>query len=178
MGWTWNFLRRIVPSLALSIVWGEFNNSSNYFSALVGGKCSSLRSGHQSQWTQCARKQSRVADTFLFNCVPCTASCVDVHSAVRHMMLDLVSVVDCDWLVPFWLQLHLVHWNSSKYTNCAEAAGYPDGLAVLGILLKVCYMHVFVAVMFFTCYHSEECHQFWSVTKSTAVLYKVQRCVN
>jgi carbonic anhydrase len=34
-------------------------------------------------------------------------------------------------------ELHLVHWNSSKYANCGEAAGYPDGLAVLGILLKV-----------------------------------------
>jgi len=34
-------------------------------------------------------------------------------------------------------ELHLVHWNSSKYADCGEAAGYPDGLAVLGILLKV-----------------------------------------
>jgi carbonic anhydrase len=31
----------------------------------------------------------------------------------------------------------LVHWNSSNYANCGEAAGHPDGLAVLGILLKV-----------------------------------------
>ncbi|PNF19325.1 hypothetical protein B7P43_G07303 [Cryptotermes secundus] len=34
-------------------------------------------------------------------------------------------------------ELHLVHWNSSKYRSCGEAAGYPDGLAVLGVLLKV-----------------------------------------
>ncbi|KAJ9592260.1 hypothetical protein L9F63_001156, partial [Diploptera punctata] len=34
-------------------------------------------------------------------------------------------------------ELHLVHWNSTKYDSCGEAAGYPDGLAVLGILLKV-----------------------------------------
>lgn len=34
-------------------------------------------------------------------------------------------------------ELHLVHWNSTKYADCGEAAGYPDGLAVLGVLLKV-----------------------------------------
>lgn len=34
-------------------------------------------------------------------------------------------------------ELHLVHWNSSKYADCGEAAGYPDGLAVLGVFLKV-----------------------------------------
>jgi len=44
-----------------------------------------------------------------------------------------------------------VHWNSSKYADCGEAASHPDGLAVLGILLKVCYMGVFMAVMFLTC---------------------------
>jgi carbonic anhydrase len=34
-------------------------------------------------------------------------------------------------------ELHLLHWNSSKYANCGEAAGHPDGHAMLGILLKV-----------------------------------------
>ncbi|ENN72245.1 hypothetical protein YQE_11108, partial [Dendroctonus ponderosae] len=34
-------------------------------------------------------------------------------------------------------ELHLVHWNSSKYSSFAEAAKYPDGLAVLGVFLKV-----------------------------------------
>ncbi|KAJ4448744.1 hypothetical protein ANN_00135 [Periplaneta americana] len=34
-------------------------------------------------------------------------------------------------------ELHLVHWNSSKYESFGEAAGHPDGLAVLGVLLKV-----------------------------------------
>nr|BAU68125.1 carbonic anhydrase [Nasutitermes takasagoensis] len=34
-------------------------------------------------------------------------------------------------------ELHLVHWNSSKYADCGEAADYPDGLTVLGVLLKV-----------------------------------------
>lgn len=34
-------------------------------------------------------------------------------------------------------ELHLVHWDKSKYGSFAEAAGKPDGLAVLGVFLKV-----------------------------------------
>ncbi|KAL1449052.1 hypothetical protein WDU94_000290 [Cyamophila willieti] len=34
-------------------------------------------------------------------------------------------------------ELHLVHWNSDKYHTFGEAAGQPDGLAVLGVLLEV-----------------------------------------
>ena len=34
-------------------------------------------------------------------------------------------------------ELHLVHWNSTKYPTFAEAARHPDGLAVLGVFLKV-----------------------------------------
>ena len=34
-------------------------------------------------------------------------------------------------------QLHLVHWNRSKYDSPNVAAGEPDGLAVLGIFLEV-----------------------------------------
>lgn len=33
-------------------------------------------------------------------------------------------------------ELHLVHWNASKYSSFSEAATYPDGLAVLGVFLK------------------------------------------
>lgn len=33
--------------------------------------------------------------------------------------------------------MHIVHWNSSKYNSFSEAAGHPDGLAVLGMFLKV-----------------------------------------
>ncbi|XP_049880947.1 carbonic anhydrase 1 [Pectinophora gossypiella] len=32
-------------------------------------------------------------------------------------------------------ELHLVHWNTSKYNSFAEAAGKEDGLAVLGVFL-------------------------------------------
>lgn len=34
-------------------------------------------------------------------------------------------------------ELHLVHWNTSKYNSFPEAAGQADGLAVLGVLLTV-----------------------------------------
>ncbi|XP_078052201.1 carbonic anhydrase 1 [Augochlora pura] len=34
-------------------------------------------------------------------------------------------------------ELHLVHWNTSKYNTFAKAAKAPDGLAVLGVFLKV-----------------------------------------
>ena len=33
-------------------------------------------------------------------------------------------------------ELHLVHWNT-KYPNFGEAASKPDGLAVVGVFLKV-----------------------------------------
>lgn len=33
-------------------------------------------------------------------------------------------------------QLHLVHWNT-KYPSFKDAAGEPDGLAVVGVFLKV-----------------------------------------
>ncbi|CAB3240459.1 unnamed protein product [Arctia plantaginis] len=32
-------------------------------------------------------------------------------------------------------ELHFVHWNTSKYNSFSEAAGQPDGLAVLGVFL-------------------------------------------
>lgn len=34
-------------------------------------------------------------------------------------------------------ELHLVHWNATKYASFKEAAEHPDGLAVLGVFLKV-----------------------------------------
>lgn len=33
-------------------------------------------------------------------------------------------------------ELHLVHWNSTKYSSFGEAVDKPDGLAVLGVLIK------------------------------------------
>ena len=35
-------------------------------------------------------------------------------------------------------QLHIVHWNSDKYSSFGEAADKPDGLCVLGIFVEVC----------------------------------------
>lgn len=37
----------------------------------------------------------------------------------------------------FFLQLHLVHWNAEKYSSFGEAADKPDGLAVIGFMVKV-----------------------------------------
>lgn len=34
-------------------------------------------------------------------------------------------------------ELHLVHWNRTKYSSIDEAAKHPDGLAVLGVFLQV-----------------------------------------
>uniref|UniRef100_A0A4W3I0Z2 Carbonic anhydrase n=1 Tax=Callorhinchus milii TaxID=7868 RepID=A0A4W3I0Z2_CALMI len=37
----------------------------------------------------------------------------------------------------FAAELHLVHWNSEKYADVANAAIEPDGLAVVGVFLKI-----------------------------------------
>uniref|UniRef100_A0A8C5QR93 Carbonic anhydrase n=1 Tax=Leptobrachium leishanense TaxID=445787 RepID=A0A8C5QR93_9ANUR len=34
-------------------------------------------------------------------------------------------------------ELHIVHWNSHRYPTFEEAAKHPDGLAVIGVLLKI-----------------------------------------
>ncbi|KAM4705400.1 carbonic anhydrase 1-like [Rhinophrynus dorsalis] len=34
-------------------------------------------------------------------------------------------------------ELHIVHWNSQRYPNFADAVQHPDGLAVLGVFLKI-----------------------------------------
>uniref|UniRef100_A0A8D1XFY0 Carbonic anhydrase n=1 Tax=Sus scrofa TaxID=9823 RepID=A0A8D1XFY0_PIG len=33
-------------------------------------------------------------------------------------------------------ELHVVHWNSAKYSSAAEAASHADGLAIIGVLVK------------------------------------------
>ncbi|XP_014694618.1 carbonic anhydrase 1 [Equus asinus] len=39
--------------------------------------------------------------------------------------------------VKYSAELHLVHWNSSKYSSFDEASSQADGLAILGVLMKV-----------------------------------------
>lgn len=34
-------------------------------------------------------------------------------------------------------QMHLVHWNTSQFTSPGDALSSPNGLAVLGLLIKV-----------------------------------------
>lgn len=36
----------------------------------------------------------------------------------------------------FAAELHLVHWNCTKYSSFAEAVSKPDGLAVLGVMIQ------------------------------------------
>ncbi|XP_064640381.1 carbonic anhydrase 2-like [Lineus longissimus] len=38
---------------------------------------------------------------------------------------------------PYSAELHLVHYNSTKYKTAAEALDKPDGLAVIGVFIKV-----------------------------------------
>lgn len=40
-------------------------------------------------------------------------------------------------LCPVCPQLHLVHWNSDKYSLFEEAVMEDNGLAVIGVFLKV-----------------------------------------
>lgn len=50
-------------------------------------------------------------------------------------------VVVCVTL-PALLQLHLVHWNADKYALFEEAVIEENGLAVLGVFLKVLLLSV------------------------------------
>lgn len=52
-------------------------------------------------------------------------------------IISIIYFVRCILFAIFMLQLHLVHWNTSKYNTFAEAAKASDGLAVLGVFLKV-----------------------------------------
>nr|XP_060644433.1 carbonic anhydrase 7 [Anolis sagrei ordinatus] len=38
---------------------------------------------------------------------------------------------------PFPMELHLVHWNASKYMKFEEAVTAPDGLVVVGVFLEI-----------------------------------------
>lgn len=48
-------------------------------------------------------------------------------------------------------ELHLVHWNETKYPSFAEAARQPDGLAVLGVFLKVRKGHICYDIVYSMC---------------------------
>ncbi|XP_075439105.1 carbonic anhydrase 13-like isoform X2 [Ascaphus truei] len=53
-----------------------------------------------------------------------SSSTVVIHS-VLNLMMQKTN------------QLHIVHWNSEKYSSFVEAAHQPDGLGVLGVFLKI-----------------------------------------
>lgn len=48
-----------------------------------------------------------------------------------------------------YLQLHLVHYNITKYSSFAEAVDKPDGLAVLGIMIEVRKKNAFYKYMLY-----------------------------
>ena len=35
------------------------------------------------------------------------------------------------------LQLHLIHWNSTKYSSLEDALGKPDGIAIIALFIQV-----------------------------------------
>lgn len=49
----------------------------------------------------------------------------------------LIIIVHIIMGVCVFLQLHLVHWNSDKYSLFEEAVMEENGLAVIGVFLKV-----------------------------------------
>ena len=55
-----------------------------------------------------------------------------MHPKPRNLLY--IKSIEC--YVIFIFQLHLVHWNK-KYESPNVAAGKPDGLAVLGLLIEV-----------------------------------------
>lgn len=51
------------------------------------------------------------------------------HTTHMHSTVMLIEV--------FFFKLHLVHWNSDKYSLFEEAVAEDNGLAVIGVFLKV-----------------------------------------
>lgn len=47
-----------------------------------------------------------------------------------------------------FLQLHLVHWNSDKYSLFEEAVMEENGLAVIGVFLKVLMCVIIIRLLF------------------------------
>jgi hypothetical protein len=50
------------------------------------------------------------------------------------------TCVNLSLLLWICVQLHLVHWNEELYSSFAEAAKAADGLAVLCVFIKVCFV--------------------------------------
>ncbi|XP_056023075.1 carbonic anhydrase 2-like isoform X2 [Ostrea edulis] len=54
-------------------------------------------------------------------------------------------------------ELHLVHWNAEKYSSFGEAADKPDGLAVIGFMVKVGNEHAGFKPITEVCSKIQEC---------------------
>lgn len=56
--------------------------------------------------------------------------------AQKQVKSHYLAFLNKNIIALIYFQLHLVHWNT-KYANFGEAASQPDGLAVVGVFLKV-----------------------------------------
>ena len=57
----------------------------------------------------------------------------------KHIKPSLVRLPSICQTNLFIFQLHLVHWNCDKYGSFADAVDKPDGLSVVGVMIKVRY---------------------------------------
>lgn len=58
----------------------------------------------------------------------------------KNICEQLTNEPSASWdfdLILFFSQLHIVHFNSDKYSNMSVAVDKSDGLAVLGVLIEV-----------------------------------------
>lgn len=105
-----------------------------WFSELAGGPLSSkyrLEQFHM-HWGDCDNEGSEhTVDGKSF------AGEVGNPSGTRVTTVAALSLLTIVVLCLVFSQLHLVHWNCEKYDSFSEAAAHPDGLAVLGVFIKV-----------------------------------------
>lgn len=67
----------------------------------------------------------------------CNRKLNQVKSIMEKEPLIIVHVSMSVYLGFFFSQLHIVHWNSDKYSLFEEAVMEENGLAVIGVFLKV-----------------------------------------
>lgn len=61
-----------------------------------------------------------------------------VHKCSKEKVRDAMIKCVCNCInFPAHLQLHLVHWNADKYALFEEAVVEENGLAVMGVFMKV-----------------------------------------
>lgn len=107
--------------------------------------------------------------------------CVPSALQTLFAILDLFSSQDLDlffFLIFLRLsQLHVVHYNADMYYSLSKAVDKSDGLAVLGVLIKVrCWTLTSVIVSFWKAAAAESnrgCHADWRVQSSLWTFFEV-----